>query len=259
MSIIQNKRYSSAGESPVDRGALLSPGELAINLSDKQVWVGGLEGDIVLLATLAFVQTDAPSLPSSARGSLWFNDSDVSKILHIWSGANWVEVSAGSGEIVAALNELTDVSISYEANYSGNVTRLASNPTNSGEYQLEGDYINYHNDQVPSMELYQVGDLLTFTWADDTTTGPWTVEAASSYNTSTSEFLRFVENGVNSVAGTDPLTITSNPERASGIATGEVLTYDGSKWVEGKGIAAIKEATAAATDFADFQARIAAL
>jgi len=109
MSIIQNKRYSSAGESPVDRGALLSPGELAINLSDKQVWVGGLEGDTVLLATLAFVQTDAPSLPSHARGSLWFNDSDASKSLYIWSGASWIEVGApGLAAIQEASAAATD-------------------------------------------------------------------------------------------------------------------------------------------------------
>jgi len=107
------------------------------------------------------------------------------------------------------------------------------------------------------MELYQVGDLLTFKWADNTTTGPWTVKAGSSFNTDDSEFIRLVENTVDTVTGTDPLTITSDPPRS--VVAGDVLIYDGSKWVKGRGLAAIKEATAAATDFADFQARIAAL
>ena len=108
MSIIQNKRYSSAGESPSDRGATLLPGELAINLSDRQVWAGNLEGNTVLLATLAFVQTDAPSLPESARGSLWYNDSELSKVLHIWDGENWVEVSTGIAAIKEATAAATD-------------------------------------------------------------------------------------------------------------------------------------------------------
>jgi hypothetical protein len=260
MSIIQIKRYSSAGESPNDRGATLAHGELGVNLADKQLWVGDDIGNPILVSAITFVQAAEPTVSGTlSKGALWF-DLSVPETLKIWNGANWLEVSAGAAqeqEIVAALNELTDVSISYEGSYSGNVTRTTSTPTTSGEYQLGPDYIAYHNDQVPVMGLYQVGDLLTFTWADTTTTGPWTVEAGSSTNDPNSEFIRLVESGVNSVAGTDPLTITSSPDRS--VATGDVLIYDGSKWVKGKGLAAIKEATAAATDFADFQARIAAL
>ncbi len=256
MSIIQIKRYSSAGESPIDRGATLAHGELGVNLADKQLWVGNDVGSATLVSAITFVQASEPTVSGTlSKGALWF-DLTVPETFKVWNGANWVAVTAAAAA-AAALNELTDVSINYEGSYSGNVTRTTSTPTASGEYQLGSDYIAYHNDQVPFMERYQVGDLLTFTWADTTTTGPWTVEAGSSLNDPNSEFIRFVESGVNSVFGTDPLTITASPDRS--IATGDVLIYDGSKWVKGKGLAAIKEATAAATDFADFQARIAAL
>lgn len=122
MSIIQNKRYSSAGESPSDRAATLSPGELAINLSDRQVWAGDLEGNTVLLATLAFVQTGAPSLPASATGSLWYNNSETSKVLHIWDGADWLEVSSAE-EILAAIKEATAAATDF-ADFQARIAAL---------------------------------------------------------------------------------------------------------------------------------------
>ncbi len=181
-----------------------------------------------------------PQTPTSGGGALAADDltdvdtttvAPVADDHMVWDGTNWVPVT----QTPAAISNLTDVSLGASVSgYAGNLVYDAGgSPNNPGEYYIFSDYIFlYNNDQVTDMSQYQLGDVLTLHWSDQSSTGPFTVAVENTQNDSYTHYVSFGPGaGANQGVVSGPLVITSVPERFAGISTNDVLTYDGANWI----------------------------
>lgn len=117
------KHYNSTTTTVVPASASLLRGELAINITDKKLWVGDASGDPVLIAdynagssSSVTISDTAPSSPSN--GDLWW-DSSIGN-LNVWyedgTSNQWVSAGKGGGSTPSGVLK-SDGTVSLTANW----------------------------------------------------------------------------------------------------------------------------------------------
>jgi len=179
-----------------------------------------------------------------------------------YDGTNWVPQELAEFTDRAVLDDLDDVDLGFSVNAGIDDNVIGSVYEVPGAYRIPSNssVLIYRNEIHDQMSSLQLGDIFYFRWPSvDEVAGPYQITNAPLVNDPSTYYLNWgaVGGGVPDPftlpAGGPPMYITF------GTPIGHTLVFDGTNWVSGKGLAAIQEASAAATDFADFQARIAAL
>lgn len=207
-NIIKPKRSESTGQTPT-----LSPGELAVNIADKKVWVADSSGTPVLIVdgNASITETD-PVFSASAAFSI--TTTDVT---------NW-NMAYGWGDHSAAGYLTTETDPVFNASTAASITSTDTGNWNTaygwGDHSAAG-YLTTENDPTftasaaYSITTTDIGNWNTaYGWGDHSAAGYLTTETDPVFSASTAA----------SITATDISNWNAKPDTVTVTSTGSTIT-----------------------------------